>query len=348
MRNWNLYWVECPSPDENCFVVARSARSAAKYEEDCSGFDVRDCTASLVMALPETLSGRRLPTKSFSKRLPNLDDQVSPQEWPGYAREWLLKFLGATYKMRDDARITLINGKSYRTAGLMEGLLGKRPDLIRNATELIQKVDALPKGLWLYRGHRVSTWELRCSLDRTECKVFQGSLSRIDYEQKIFTEFKRRAIPHLRAHPQNEWEWLALARHHGLPTRLLDWTKNPLIALYFAVAESDGGQDAMIVAYQHDSPPVDVEKTPPFSIKRIELYEPALISDRLVAQDSVFTAEPEQDSESDHEGRIGHLWTISAKSIPKLSRQLRNLGITRTVLFPGLDSLCSELRNRYW
>jgi FRG domain len=303
------------------------------------------------MRIPAALAGQPWPLRrirnAWAVLNPGQDGgKVTQQEWPGYAREWLLRTLGAIFKMREDALITVINGKLYRTAGLTEAHLGKQPELIRSVTELIERVDALPPGLWLYRGHQVSTWELRCSLDRSDGKILRGKLRRPDYEKRIFAEFKRRAVPYLRVYPQNDWEWLALARHHGLPTRLLDWTKNPLIALYFALTDSDGDQDATIIAYRHNSSAVDVSKTDPFSIKHIELYEPALISDRLAAQDSVFTAEPERTREADQKGRTLHQWGISAKSIPRVQRQVRNLGITSNVVFPGLDSLCRELKGR--
>jgi hypothetical protein len=272
------------------------------------------------------------------------------QEWPGYAREWLLQKLGAEFKYQDENLITIIDGQSYKTAGLAEVYLQKNPNLIKSTSDVIKKVRDLPAGTWLYRGHRVSTWELQCSLGRKDCGVLRGTLSRTEYEKRVFEEFKRRAIPYVRSRPQNEWEWLALARHHGLPTRLLDWSRNPLVALYFAVAESKGDHDATVIAYLHNQPPVDVNQVHPFEIKRIELYEPAMISDRLVAQSAIFTAEPGSVSgtEEEERGRVIHTWTVSAKATHLIYKELQALGITRSALFPGLDALCSELRETRW
>src|ERR1700722_6840868 len=82
----------------------------------------------------------------------------------------------------------------------------------------------------LYRGVTDAAYELIPKIGRD--KVLDSE-SVLQCEQAVFAEFKRAASPFLTPQPQNDLEWLFLCQHHGLPTRLLDWTTNPLVALYF-------------------------------------------------------------------------------------------------------------------
>jgi hypothetical protein len=86
-------------------------------------------------------------------------------------------------------------------------------------------------GHYLYRGEDAESYALKPKMGRLSEGVPAGQPNA---EQAMLREFKRRAAPHVDRAPNNDWEWLSIAQHFGLATRLLDWSENPLVAVWFA------------------------------------------------------------------------------------------------------------------
>lgn len=140
------------------------------------------------------------------------------------------------------------------------------------------------KGRYLFRGQREGD-QLLPKLLRDDVLITKSPL----IEKIMFDDFKKRGRPFLKIEPQNEYEWLALAQHHGMFTRLLDWTTSALAALWFTVTSKRGiSNDGVIwilrfdirdIKYPSQGETPDKFKEIRFSLNRLGVNKVSLFPD---------------------------------------------------------------------
>lgn len=225
----------------------------------------------------------------------------------------------------------------------------------------------MPEGepTW-FRGLGDRDWHLEPSLAR------HGG---IDREMPLIKRFKQNALPHLETRPDNEWEWLFVMQHHGLPTRLLDWTESALIGLYFAVNDPSPDTEDKAGAvwallprglnqhsklesrYEGDIPGFgDDEHLDQYLPSKVEMqkfkFGPVAAialrnTSRMQMQQGVFTVNHKELTSLDAEGGGDYVWRyivpVDAKAA--LRKELGLLNLTKLALFPELSNVAEHAKD---
>jgi len=210
----------------------------------------------------------------------------------------------------------------------------------------------------IFRGVTDKDHELVPSIGRGTEAGTEGDISTL--ERDLMEEFKRLSVPELTTPPTSEFEWLFLAQHYGLPTRLLDWSSNPLVALFFAVERKDEVDGAVYMVrhavsdqyelFDHHTADYTKEtKKEPFSIFAIQpsqgtvvFVRPKYIDKRYQNQKSIFSCHEDPFKVLEIDGLTKLEFSGHLK--PDLRSRLRTLGIAASFIYPGLGGAVSEAK----
>jgi hypothetical protein len=216
----------------------------------------------------------------------------------------------------------------------MEEIFGDWSDFRKLLTEL--------KCHCLFRGHASADYVLLPTIGRPHRKYEPNKR----VEEDLLAQFKLKALPYLKSTPVHDLEWLIIGRHYGLKTRLLDWTQNPFVALYFALQTlhvAEAIPCSIIIA-----------KTPKlvnyFDVcsnhrEQTELvfFEPPHLDMRIANQESYLALHPDPFSHLDDQRFIQFNFYPSIRK--DLESLLFDIGVRHSTIYPDLGGVCSHLND---
>ncbi len=212
------------------------------------------------------------------------------------------------------------------------------------------KKSGIRRGQWAFRGQANADWPLKASIDRVH--LFKNASDRQAQLAHYLREFQRQAtgLPFSHGFPETDREWELLARHHGLPSAVLDWTSSPYIAAYFAFADPSIKDSKPVSIWAFDRTYFESQSHAKATPKDdpIEIWDEYIdlqVNPRAVEQQALFMR-VNQPSPALEEVLQSHLLTFVLPSSVRSDSlgRLAAMGITARRLFRDLDHAAETAR----
>jgi hypothetical protein len=230
----------------------------------------------------------------------------------------------------------------------------------------MNKIKTIGNFLEFLRSKRVSPQAITLFRGQSKNEPLLPSISRYDpsnnfqeTEILMLNELKRRTSLLVKENLKDDWDWLVYAQHFGMKTKLLDWTTNPLVALWFAISEKKYFQEPSYL-YSLSVVPEDYltdmeRKEGPFRSGKTKILNPTLNNARIIAQQGWFTSHlysnsrkkylPLQENKS-ISSRIT-TYEIDLEYKVTMFDELDVLGINYQSLFPDVSGVTSQMNWEY-
>lgn len=241
-----------------------------------------------------------------------------------------------------------------------------RERVVQNLADYFNVLSAglRPAEEYWFRGHASLTWKLKPSALRYPTEARRNDALALIGEFKRIAEIKLPRVPD----PTDDLRWVQVAQHYGLPTRLLDWSENPLVGLYFAAAELpkedglvfvvnpvalnrhtnprltrvlDGNKDGLVLKpYLTLTGRLTAKGTGPVAL------DPVWNNDRIMLQQGTFTLHgSSRDGISPSTPSLVGI-PVLEEAKPRLVDELQGVGVNEMTIYPELEHASRQLKRR--